>query len=112
MKGCDLVADIRLRNRIEKDLIAQLKEKEIKGGHYIDLVKDYLSMWDIKNAMIEDITDNGIQIPGMHGAKSNPSIADLHRTNDRMLKTLDALGLKAVGIEKPVKRDSEKNDLI
>ncbi|WP_438316542.1 P27 family phage terminase small subunit [Sporosarcina sp. FA9] len=88
-----------LRKRIEKDLMDQLDEKEITGNQYTDLVQDYLSLWDLKNSLVDDIENVGIKIPGMHGPKSNPSINDLHKTNDRMLKVLDALGLKASPVE-------------
>lgn len=84
-----------LRKRIENDLTAQLKEKSVVGNHYEDLVRDYLSLWDLKCKLIDDIRENGIKVSGMHGPKSNPSINDLHKTNDRMIKILDALGLKA-----------------
>lgn len=88
-----------LRKRIEKDLVDQLKEKAIVGHHYGDLVQDYLALWDLKCKLIDDIEEFGIHVPGMHGPKSNPSIADLHKTNDRMLRVLDAIGLKAEGLE-------------
>lgn len=86
---------LALRKQIEEDLNSQLATKEISGSHYKDLVRDYLSLWDIKNSLIKEISTTGIQVHGMHGSKSNPSINDLHKTNDRMLKVLDALGLKA-----------------
>ncbi len=95
-----------VRKRIEKDLNEQLKEKWIAGNHYYDLVQDYLSLWDLKSKLIEDIRNNGIKIPGMHGPKSNPSINDLHKTNDRMLKILDAIGLKA----SPVEQEEDDDD--
>ena len=98
----------KLRKSIEKDLMAQLKQKEIKGNHYSDLVQDYLSLWDLKCALVEDIRNSGIQVPGMHGPKSNPSINDMHKTNDRMLKVLDALGLKATPVE-PEEPDKKAN---
>lgn len=101
------------RERIERDLNTQLKEKEIKGSHYSDLVQDYLSLWDLKCALVEDIENTGIQVPGMHGPKSNPSINDLHKTNDRMLKVLDALGLKAAATEVPeVDKKPSASDLV
>ncbi|MCQ6530670.1 MULTISPECIES: P27 family phage terminase small subunit [Bacillus] len=84
-----------LRESIEKDLYNQLKKKKIVGNHYEDLVQDYLSLWDLKCELIDDIQDTGIKISGMHGPKSNPSINDLHKTNDRMIKILGALGLEA-----------------
>lgn len=92
-----------LRKKIEKDLLDQLKEKTIKGNHFSDLVQDYLSLWDLKCSLIEDIQNSGIQVPGMHGPKSNPSINDLHKTNDRMLRILDALGLRASPVEPDIK---------
>ncbi|HIE6632273.1 TPA: P27 family phage terminase small subunit [Bacillus luti] len=84
-----------MRKRIEKDLINQLKEKNIVGNHYVDLIQDYLSLWDLKCILFDDIEEIGIKVSGMHGPKSNPSITDLHKTNDRMIKILDALGLEA-----------------
>ncbi|MFB7301687.1 P27 family phage terminase small subunit [Heyndrickxia sporothermodurans] len=88
-----------LRKRIEKDLVSQLKEKGIVGNHYSDLVQDYLSMWDIKCALIDDIEINGTKVSGMHGPKSNPSINDLNKTNAQMLKLLSELGLKPLPVE-------------
>ncbi|MCI0766052.1 P27 family phage terminase small subunit [Bacillus sp. TL12] len=89
-----------LRKRIEKDLTRQLKEKKIVGNHYEDLIQDYLSLWDLKCILVDDIEEMGIKVSGMHGLKSNPSINDLHKTNDRMIKILDALGLEASAEEK------------
>ncbi|MDZ5609609.1 hypothetical protein U2I54_21755 [Bacillus pseudomycoides] len=91
-----------LRKRIEKDLTRQLKEKKIVGNHYEDLVQDYLSLWDLKSVLIDDIEETGIKVSGMHGPKSNPSINDLHKTNDRMIKILDALGLEASAEEQKI----------
>ena len=88
-----------LRNQIEEDLVGQLKKKEVVGKHYEDLIQDYLSLWDLKSELLKDIQENGIKVSGMHGPKSNPSINDLHKTNDRMLKILEALGLKAAPVE-------------
>lgn len=85
-----------LRKRIEKDLNNQLKEKNIQGNQYFDLVQDYLSMWDIKCELIDDIEKNGVRIIGKYGPKSNPSISELNKTNGQMLKILSELGLKPV----------------
>ncbi|HFJ9344235.1 TPA: P27 family phage terminase small subunit [Bacillus mobilis] len=98
-----------LRERIEKDLYAQLKKKKIVGNHYEDLVQDYLSLWDLKCELIDDIQDTGIKISGMHGPKSNPSINDLHKTNDRMIKILGALSLEASAEEKNVPQKSKRS---
>ncbi|MHA7139805.1 P27 family phage terminase small subunit [Rossellomorea arthrocnemi] len=83
------------RKRIETDLSKQLKDKEIKGTHYEDLIQDYLSFWDLKNKLIDDIEKNGVKVSGMHGPKSNTSVNDLNKTNAQMLRILSELGLKA-----------------
>ncbi|NCG67793.1 hypothetical protein GWJ21_07470 [Bacillus coagulans] len=88
-----------LRKRIEKDLNAQLKENQIVGNQYFDLVQDYLALWDVKCQLIDDIEKNGVRIVGKYGPKSNPSIAELNKTNGQMLKILSELGLKAVPVE-------------
>ncbi|MDX8359816.1 hypothetical protein [Cytobacillus sp. IB215316] len=103
-----------LRRRIENDLNTQLKEKSVRGNHYENLIQDYLSLWDLKCELIDDIESIGIKVSGMHGPKSNPSINDLHKTNDRMIKILDALGLKASPLEDDdqPKNKRSANDLI
>ncbi len=100
-----------LRKRIEKDLMKQMKDNGIKGNYLTDLVQDYLALWDLKTDLIEDIKENGIQIPGMHGPKSNPSINDLHKTNDRMIKILDALNLNVPAAEKKQPVNYSKSEL-
>ncbi|MEK5058637.1 hypothetical protein BK126_03010 [Paenibacillus sp. FSL H7-0326] len=103
-----------LRSMIETDLSAQLKDNKVTGHHFEDLLQDYLSLWDLKCKLIDDIKRNGIQVSGMHGPKSNPSIGDLHKTNDRMIKILDALGLKASPVEQDdgSKKKRSSNELI
>lgn len=95
-----------IRSRIEKDLSQQLEDKKITGNHYLDLIQDYLSLWDVKCKLIDVIEEDGVRVMGAHGLKSNPSIADLNKTNAQMLKILSELGLKPV----PIKEDDKGND--
>lgn len=103
----------KLRRQIELDLMRQLRANGTPPSYHKDLIQDYLSLWDLKNELIEDIETIGIQINGMHGKKSNPSIADLHKTNDRMIKILDALNLNVPKPEKTGagKKGGTKSDL-
>lgn len=102
-----------LREQIESDLISQLKSNGVSVTYHKDLVQDYLSLWDLKNKLIEDIKSSGIKVSGMHGPKSNPSINDLHKTNDRMIKILDALNLDVPKTDKPIiPQGGAKSDLI
>lgn len=102
----------KLRKRIEGDLNKQLKANGKVVNYHKDLVQDYLSMWDLKNELLDDIGVIGIKVSGMHGPKSNPSIADLHKTNDRMIKILEALNLNVPKTESGGSRDEAKSDLI
>jgi hypothetical protein len=92
----------------------QLKANGPPPSYHKDLVKDYLSLWDLKNKLISDIEKKGIQVPGMQGPKSNPSITDLHKTNDRMIKILDSLNLNVPKPEQPgpSTKGGTKSDLI
>ena len=102
----------KLRKRIEKDLMKQLKENDLSANYIKDLVQDYLALWDLKCNLIEDIQENGIKVSGMHGPKSNPSINDLHKTNDRMIKILDALNLNAPPVGKTIPSNYSSSDLV
>ena len=92
------------RSLIKKDLLSQLEQNGVKGAHYLDLVEDYLAMWDIKNKLIADIEEKGVTIKYQNGKdqwgyKRNDSLQELTRTNAQMLKILHDLGLRAADIE-------------
>ncbi len=57
-----------------------------------------------QECLIKDINERGVSVRydnggGQHGHKKNDSIAELHRTNNQMLKILSDLGLKASELE-------------
>lgn len=92
--------------KLREDLLDQLKEKDLqKQSHYVSLVDDYISLWKVKNLLIEDIEERGVNVEynnggGQTGFKRNDSVGELNRTNAQMLKLLSELGLRAAGIEK------------
>lgn len=97
------------KSEIKKDLIDQLERNGVFGKHYVDLVNDYMAMWDIKNKLIKDIKERGVTVEynnggGQKGYKKNDSIAELNKTNAQMLKILNELGLK------PSRSDSDQYD--
>lgn len=90
---------LETRKAIASDLFDQLERNGTYGEFYIDLVNDYMAMWDIKNKLILDIDEKGVSVRYQHGAgqfgyKKNDSVAELQRTNNQMLRLLDHLGLK------------------
>lgn len=100
------------KTELKKDLLDQLEEKGIYGSMYLDMINDYLALWDIKNALIKDIKKKGVSIywcngGGQEGFKKNDSIAELNKTNTQMLKILNELGLKAT----PKAADDEAEEM-
>lgn len=85
----------KLRKAIRRALLAQLTGKE---KYYVDLVDDYMSMWDTKNKLMEDIETRGVTVPYItqsgENLKKNESVDQLIKLNAQMLKLLDSLGIK------------------
>ena len=85
---------------IRKDLLDQLDRNGIYGKQFKDLVEDYISLWIVKNLLIDDIKSRGVSIKwnnggGQNGYKKNDSVGELNKTNAQMLKLLNELGIKA-----------------
>lgn len=86
--------------KIREDLLDQLDRNGTYGEQFKDLVEDYMSLWIVKNLLIDDIKARGVSIKwnnggGQSGYKKNDSIAELNKTNAQMLKLLNELGIKA-----------------
>lgn len=101
------------KKEIKEDLINQLERNGVYGNHYLDLVNDYMALWEIKNALIKDIKKRGVTTKYQNGEnqwgyKKNDSISELNKTNAQMLKILNELGLKATNFEVDDEDDSEE----
>jgi phage terminase small subunit len=93
-----------LREKIKQSLIEQFKKNGEVSSHYLDLIDDYMALWDIKNNLIKDIAERGVSIEwnnggGQCGFKRNDSVTELTKTNAQMLKLLNELGLKPGRVE-------------
>lgn len=95
-----------LYHEIKDDLLLQLSINQMEEKYYIDLVNDYMSLWETKNMLIEDIKDRGVNVKWNNGKqtgnKRNDSVGEFVKVNNQMLKILDDLNLK-----KPPKVDDE-----
>lgn len=88
----------KLRDEIKNDLLAQLNKNGVTGKHFFDLVDDYMSLWDTKNELIQDIKKRGVVTEynnggGQSGVKRNDSVTDLIKVNAQMSKLLQSLNL-------------------
>jgi len=87
------------KTEIKQDLLDQLERNGTIGKYYIDLVDDYMALWDTKKKLIADIKERGVTVKYQNsetqwGYKKNDSVDQLVKVNQQMLKLLDALGIK------------------
>lgn len=88
------------RQRIRNALIRQLKKRGVTNKALLNLVEDYMSLWDLKTQLFDDITVNGVNLiydngGGQKGRKQNDSVPAVLKVNQQMLKILQELGVKA-----------------
>ena len=84
--------------KIENSLLEQLAMLGALKEHYIDLIRDYMGLWEAKTALLDDIKTRGvtyrdISSSGIATQKNNPSVKDLVMVNKQMLSLLKELGL-------------------
>ena len=102
----------QIREQIRQDLTDQLERQGVYGQHYLDLIEDYMALWDTKNALIEDIKKRGVMTKYQNGQnqwgfKKNDSVANLVKVNKQMLELLKELGLRAADFEAGSDDDEE-----
>lgn len=88
------------RKEVEGSLFAQINPTGAsEQKHFLNLINDYMAMWDVKEQLIEDIRGRGAVVPytsnsGAVNMKKNDSIDQLLKVNAQMLKILSDLGLR------------------
>lgn len=94
---------------IKQDLLDQLERKGLFGSYYLDLIDDYMNLWEIKNKLIQDGKKNPYtewrNSETSYGRKKNDSIDQAVKVNMQMMKILEFLGIK------PSKQDEIIDDL-
>lgn len=86
------------RESIKISLLEQLAMMAANREHFSDLITDYMGLWDVKNALFEDIKTRGVTYKdlssvGIPMQKNNPSVKELVTVNKQMLSVLKELGL-------------------
>ena len=92
------------REEIKKDLTNQMEMSGNTEKYFLDLIDDYMSLWDTKTKLVADIGERGVKVKntsnsGVVNYKKNESIDLLIKTNAQMLKMLNELGIKASKVE-------------
>lgn len=76
----------------------QLKAKGADIEVFTDQINDYMSMWDLKEKLKDDIVKNGLRLyyetaNGGKAEKDNPSVKQLPAVNKQMLMLLKQMDI-------------------
>jgi len=86
------------KDKIKEDLLDQLERNGICGDHYLDLIDDYMNLWEIKNKLIKDSKAHPFtewrNSETSFGRKKNDSIDQAVKVHKQMMDILNFLGLK------------------
>ena len=87
-----------VRKRVKTSLEDQLKAKGADIDLFIDQIKDYMTMWDLKEQLKDDIEENGLRLMyrtanGGVAEKDNPSVKQIPLINKQMLMLLKQLDI-------------------
>ncbi|EAD2646532.1 terminase [Listeria monocytogenes] len=90
---------ITARNKIEKDLKQQLKDKNLTSPIYEDRVNAYLYYWDMEQNLLRDINERGFYVEydnggGQKGTRKNDSALLLQKYTKQAMDILQFLSLK------------------
>lgn len=110
-RRCMEMAD-RKRSMIRNDLIRQLESKGAATKYYLNLVEDYMFLYDQKEMLQKNIEENGaiveyVNSRGIPSRKKNEACDMLLKTNMQMLKTLEFLRINPNDIVQVAKKDEE-----
>lgn len=97
------------KTEVKTDLLQKLEECGMVDKFYVDLVEDYMVLWDMKSALAKECKKkkmitwkNG---ENQQGEKVNPALKEFRETNKRMVELLKSLGLESA--DKDVNDDFE-----
>ena len=99
------------KRSVEAAILQQLQKKGASEAHFMDLVKDYMAFYEIKEKLERDIKKRGISYKepsaskGIEITKQNPSVKDLIMVNRQMLAILDRLQITT---EKTISEEDEE----
>lgn len=88
-------ANLKLRDEVRESLLESLKGRALDRQPWLDLVEQYMNLWDASWKLNADIQENGVTVPGRDGMKKNECVALLININKQMNMQLDKLGIEA-----------------
>lgn len=100
-----------IRARVKKSLQQQIAAKGADIELFNDQINDYMTMWDLKEKLKDDIEENGLRLKYLTASgkveKDNPSVKQLPLINKQMLMLLKQMDIST---DKVVKEGGEMID--
>ncbi len=86
------------KSKIKESLIKQLEVKNANVAHFVDLICDYMELYETKKALQKDIKKRGVSYEttsasGFKIIKQNQSVKDLVAVEKQMMAMLKEMGL-------------------
>lgn len=83
---------------VHDSLLQQLTIMGADVGFFVDMLDDYMALWEIKGKLEEDIQNRGVVYTdkssvGVQMQKNNPSVKEIVMINKQMLSILREMGL-------------------
>ena len=88
--------NIGLRDEVRESLLASLRERGVDCQPWLDLVEQYMNLWDTSWMLNANIQSEGVMITMANGStKKNDSVGLLVNINKQMNQQLEKLGIEA-----------------
>lgn len=104
------------RKKVKESLLAALVAKGLDSPYFLDLLDDYMDLWDIKNKLRIDLQKRGPVVEWQNGAnqkglRKNDSLTEYPKISKRMTDILRQLEIDCrIEIDEPPQNGGEVDD--
>lgn len=104
------------RKKVKDSILAALVAKGMDSPYFLDLVEDYMDLWDIKTKLRRDLQQRGPVVEWQNGAnqkglRKNDSVVEYPKISKRMTDILRQLEIDCrIEIDEPPQKEGEVDD--
>ena len=104
------------RKKVRDSILAALVSKGMDSPYFLDLVEDYMDLWDIKTKLRKDLQERGPVVEWQNGAnqkglRKNDSVVEYPKISKRMTDILRQLEIDCrIEIDVPPQKEGEVDD--
>lgn len=104
------------RKKVKDSILAALVAKGMDSPYFLDLVEDYMDLWDIKTKLRKDLQERGPFVEWQNGAnqkglRKNDSVVEYPKISKRMTDILRQLEIDCrIEIDVPPQKEGEVDD--